>query len=144
MPAINKVQVVNYTPAQMYEIVNRVESYDSFLPWCESTSVHFRNKQEVEATIQIRKGLLQHKFTTLNQLTENQRIDMHYISGPFRHLKGCWQFDLINTNQCRVQLQLTYEFSNRLLSLAIEPIFFIINQSLITSFYQRAKKIYEP
>ena len=142
MPTVKKVQVVNYEPHQMYDLVNAIEDYPKFLPWCKHTKIHYRDDSEVKATVDMAKGPLQQSFTTLNRLTKNRRIDLTYVKGPFRRLEGAWLFEPIGEGRCRLQFEITYEFANRLLSLAIEPVFFPISQSLIESFHLRAKEIY--
>ena len=39
MPSIQRAALVRCTPRQMYELVNDIESYPKFLPWCSRARV---------------------------------------------------------------------------------------------------------
>ena len=81
-------------------------------------------------------------FTTLNRLQKNKTIEMRLIDGPFKHLHGFWRFDELKPGACKVSLDLDFEFSNKLLSLAIGPIFNQVANTLVDSFVERAKHVY--
>ena len=72
MANVKRTALVPYTAAHMYDLVNDIEAYPLFLPWCRSTTVHSRSDDEVRATIEIAKGRLQKSFTTLNRCHDRQ------------------------------------------------------------------------
>ncbi len=142
MPIIEKSVLVPYSAEKMYGLVERVEDYPDFLPWCGGTTVHHRDEQGMEATIIIRfKGITQ-SFTTHNQHFPFERIDVRLKEGPFADLDGDWRFIALKENACKVAFRLEYTFSNILLEKLIGPVFHYIASTFIESFTKRAQQLY--
>jgi ribosome-associated toxin RatA of RatAB toxin-antitoxin module len=143
MAIINKALLVPYTPQQMYDLINDVEAYPDFLPWCKSATVHSREATKLSATIGLSKGPLNYSITTVNTMRPHSEINMSYAAGPFKSCAGSWKFlEHNNTSQCQILFHFAYEFTNRLAGLAIEPIFYPITNTLVDAFYQRAIVVY--
>jgi ribosome-associated toxin RatA of RatAB toxin-antitoxin module len=143
MTTITRSSLVLYTPDQMFDLVNDVEAYPSFLPWCRDSKIISKSDDEISASLDLTKGGIHHVFSTQNKLVHGKSIDIKLIDGPFQHLEGHWQFDMIGNNQgCRIQLDMDFEFSNRLISMALGPIFTQISGSLVDAFCKRAQEIY--
>lgn len=131
-----------YSAAEMYALVNDVESYPQFLPWCRSSRVLSRNEDEVRATIELARGAIQKSFTTCNRLQKDKMIEIRLVEGPFHHLEGFWRFDALDEKASRVSLDLDFDFSSRILSLALGPVFGQIANTLVDSFQKRAVQVY--
>lgn len=142
MTIIQKNALVPYTPAQMFDLVNRIEDYPQFLPWCKETTVYSRDGNEVKARIVVAKGAIRHSFATVNRLQQNKIIEVRLLEGPFRRLEGFWQFEAIETGGCRINFNLDFEFSNKLINLTTGPVLQKVAGSFIEAFCQRAKEIY--
>lgn len=142
MPTVNKSALVEYKPQEMFDIVDDVEKYSEFLPWCGSSSVLSRSEDEVKATIEISHSGIRKSFTTLNRLQPGKIIEVQLIDGPFKHLHGFWRFEPLGDKGCKVTLDLDYEFSSRLLGLAIGPVFSQIANTFVDAFCKRAEAIY--
>ena len=142
MTTVRKSALVSYSAAQMFELVDQIELYPEFLPWCRSATVLRRTEQEVEATIVMAKGAVNKAFTTRNRRYPHERIDLFLVNGPFRRLEGAWHFQALDEHACKVSLDLEFEFSNRLLKLAVGPVFHHIADTLVDSFCRRATQCY--
>lgn len=143
MSSIKRSALVNYSPAEMYALVNDVESYAKFLPWCRSSAVLSESETEMRAAIEIAKGVLNKTFVTHNHLTKNSRIEIALEEGPFSRLHGFWLFEPLKVeNACRVNLELEFEFKSALVAIAAKPIFTQIANSLVDAFCQRATEVY--
>lgn len=143
MTIITRSALVLYSPDQMFDLVNDVESYPSFLPWCRSSTVISKSPEEIIASLDLAKGGIHHVFTTRNRLIHDESIEIALVNGPFEHLEGLWQFATIGDNQgCRITLNMDFEFSNRIISMALGPIFTQISGSLVDAFCKRAQDIY--
>jgi hypothetical protein len=79
---VKKSALVLYSAADMYALVNDIESYPQFLPWCRSTRVASRTEDEVRATIEIVKGGVHKSFTTINRAQKHKMIDIRLLEGP--------------------------------------------------------------
>ncbi len=142
MPTVNRNALVPYSAEQMYALVDDIEGYPAFLPWCRSAKEWSRNDDEVRASIELQRGPVHKTFTTLNRLQKNKMIEMRLIEGPFSHLEGFWRFTELEREATRVALDLEYEFSSTLLRLAIGPVFAQIANTLVDAFCQRAAELY--
>lgn len=142
MPNISKSALVPYTAAQMFDLVDKVSDYPEFLPWCGGSEELSRNEDEVNASVTISHSGINKAFTTCNRLQKNKMIEMELVNGPFKHLHGFWRFETLSDSACKVSLDLEYEFSSKLLGMAVGPVFNQIANSMVDSFCQRADKIY--
>ena len=143
MTTITRSSLVLFTPEQMFSLVNDIEAYPSFLPWCRSSKIISKTDDSVDASLDLAKGGIHHVFSTRNKLVHGKSIDISLIDGPFQHLEGHWQFAMIGDNQgCRIQLDMDFEFSNRIVSMALGPIFTQISGSLVEAFCKRAQDVY--
>ena len=142
MRKIQKSAIVPYTVAQMYALVDDIDSYAEFLPWCSESEVMARTIDIVEAELTISYGQLNKTFTTRNINTPDSSIEMQLIEGPFKHLNGHWEFVMLGNEGCKVSLNMSFEFSNKLLDMTIGPVFSQIANSLVDAFTERAGKVY--
>lgn len=142
MPNINKTKTVSYSEKQMYELVSDVESYSEFVPFCSNSRIDSHTPDEIRATLSFSRGGLYKSFTTLNRLQPHKMIEIHLINGPFKQLRGFWQFESLGDDQCRVSLDLEFEFASRWLVLIFGPLFNEVATMLVDSFCKRADTIY--
>lgn len=142
MTEVNKATVVPYTSKQMYQLVDDIESYPIFLPWCSEGKILNRKENTVTATLCLSLGGMAWSFTTRNTIQAQQRINIELLTGPFKSLNGYWQFDPHNEHGCLIQLYICYEFKNSLINHLAGKIFYRVLDKLIDSFKQRAGQIY--
>ncbi len=143
MSHIQRSALVHYSPAEMYALVNDIDSYASFLPWCRSSHILSQTETQIVASVEIAKGILNKTFTTRNTLIKDQRINLELMDGPFKKLQGYWQFDTLKMeNACRVNLDLEFEFDSAMISIAAKPIFMQIATTLVEAFCKRAVEVY--
>ncbi len=132
-------------PAQtMFNLVDDVESYPAFLPWCGGSRVLQREPGRTVASIDIRYAGLNHSFTTDNRNQPPSAIDISLVSGPFQALSGGWRFTALTPEATRVELALRYEFSSRLLERVLGPVFDQIAGSMVDAFVRRAEALAKP
>lgn len=142
MALVKKSVLVAYSAPQMFALVDDVAAYPQFLPWCGGASVSAVDGDTVHATVHIDYHHIKQSFTTENVRQPPQRIDMKLKDGPFRHLDGSWLFVPLGESACKIELELHYEFSSRLLEKAVGPIFHYIANNFVDAFVHRAEKVY--
>jgi len=142
MPEVNKSVLVAYPASRMFALVDAVEQYPQFLPWCGGVQIVHRDHQVTRAMIEINYHGIRHSFTTENTKQEPQLMEIRLVEGPFRQLDGAWRFHDLNGQGCRVELNLRYEFSNHLLEVMLGPVFNHIADTFIDAFVRRARQIY--
>jgi ribosome-associated toxin RatA of RatAB toxin-antitoxin module len=139
MREVKRSALVNQPPARLFELINDIESYPQFLPWCTHARVAARSPQEILATIGVRQGALHGEFTTRNILEPDHSIRMQLVDGPFRELQGQWLLTPVNGGGCRVDLTVRFAFRNALTGLLLEPKFAATIASLVDAFVARAR-----
>ncbi len=143
MAQVRKSVLIWYSPQQMYSLVRDVASYPEFLPWCGGVEIHEAGEDSMRATIRIDFKGVRQSFTTENQHLPGREIHMRLVDGPFSHLQGRWQFSPLQDEQaCRVDFELVYHFSSRLVDAVIGPVFGHIAKTFVESFVQRAEQVY--
>lgn len=126
----------------MYVLVADIESYPQFLPWCGGARVLKREGDSVTAAIDIDYGGIHKTFTTLNDGSPVELMEMRLVEGPFRHLLGHWRFTPLDERACKVSFDLDFEFSSRMLGLVVGPVFQHIANGMVDSFRVRAVQLY--
>lgn len=142
MPAVSRNALVPYSNAQMFGLVDDIESYSHFLPWCRSSRVLSRDADEVRATLEVAAAGFNKSFTTCNRLQPGKMIEMRLVEGPFKHLQGFWRFDALSPEACKVSLDLEFEFDSGLVAMALSPVFSQIANGLMDAFLKRAGVVY--
>lgn len=142
MPSVKKSALVMHTASEMYQLVDDIESYPAFLPWCKSATILERDVDHAKASIEIEKGAVNKSFTTLNRMQKNKIIEMRLVEGPFKHLQGFWHFEALQENACKISIDMEFEYASRMMGLVIGPVFGKIVDSLVDSFCQRADQVY--
>lgn len=142
MADVRKVILVEYTPAQMFELVDGVEHYPSFLPWCGGTEVLARTETHTSARLHINYHGLRSHFSTENAKQPPHRMELRLKEGPFRKLEGEWVFTPLGESACKIEFRLHYEFANRLIEKAVGPVFHHIANTFVDAFVKRADLLY--
>lgn len=143
MPRITRSALVPYSAEQMFNLVNDVEAYPSFLPGCAGSRVLEANDNSMTASVDVSKAGIRKTFTTRNELVNGQAIKMELVDGPFRKLVGGWHFTSLDVNACKIELNLDFEFTNSLVEMAFGKIFNELAVNMVKAFTDRAKAIYE-
>jgi ribosome-associated toxin RatA of RatAB toxin-antitoxin module len=139
MREVKRSALVGKPPSVLFALINDIESYPQFLPWCTHSRVQSRSDSEIVATVGVKRGPLQGEFTTRNVLEPDRRIVMHLVSGPFRMLEGEWLLTPIGADGCRADLTMKFAFKNSLTAMLFEQKFAETASSLVDAFVARAR-----
>lgn len=142
MPLINRSAIVPYSAEQMYDLVDDIESYPKFLPWCQEATIQSRNEDEVHATLHLAWKGMTKSFTTCNRLQKPKMMEIRLVEGPFKQLEGFWRFSPLGEEGSKVSLDLQFEFANLLLAMAFGKLFEEVTDKLVNAFCERAKEVY--
>ncbi len=142
MAVVHKSVLLAYSAEQMFALVDRIEDYPTFLPWCGDVDVRRSDENKVVATLGIQYHGVKQSFTTENINTPPHSIEMTLVEGPFKHLSGQWRFKPLRANACKIEFDLHYEFSSKILEQLIGPVFNMIANSFVDSFCRRAEAVY--
>lgn len=141
MPTVQRSARVPYTPEQMFDLVNDVERYPSFLHWCRGARIDARQGNTLEATLDIGVLGFQQSFRTRNTLQRPGRIGIDLVSGPFRRLRGEWRFGPA-PNGADISLTLTFEVTLSPFGVVFAKVFEELAAAQMTAFISRAATVY--
>jgi len=142
MAVVEKSVLIERTAAQMFALVDGVEDYPKFLPWCGGVDLHERSENATVATLHINYHGLKAQFSTANTKQAPSRMDMALRDGPFKQLDGSWRFTPLGNAACKIEFRLHYEFSSRMLETMLGPVFNHIANTFVESFVKRAQSVY--
>lgn len=131
-----------HTAAEMFDLVNDVESYPEFLHWVRAARVDERGENYMKATLDIGISGIHKSFTTLNTFERPHRLDIELVSGPFRHLDGLWEFEDVGDGECEVSVTLSFEVVASPLSMVFSMVFEELVRAQVAAFVQRAETVY--
>lgn len=139
---IQRSALLPYSAAQLYQLVNDVERYPEFLPWCTETHLIFADETQMRATLTASKLGMSHTFMTQNSLKTNERVEINLVEGPFKHLHGVWEFKALADDACKLSLDLEFDFSGALIKATLGPVFTHAANTMVDAFCTRAKQLY--
>ncbi len=125
----------------MFDLVDRVEEYPQFLPWCGGTELKWRDHLTTVATIYIDYMGVKQSFTTENSKLAPTEMNLSLQEGPFTHLHGHWRFLALSDSACKIEFGLDYAFSSRMLETLLTPVFGHIADTFVDAFVARADKV---
>lgn len=142
MAQVEKTVLVPYSAAQMFVLVDTVELYPDFLPWCGGAELIWRNDISTSATLHINYHGIKQSFTTENTKEYPSRMNIALVNGPFHSLQGHWQFIPLSQTACKIEFRLNYEFASSLLDVMIAPVFNHIANTFVDAFVGHAEKVF--
>ncbi len=142
MTTISRSTLVPYSAEEIYDLVNDVERYPEFIPWCKDTEILATSEETTRARMTFAKGGVEKSFVTANRHQYGKMIDIRLVEGPFRRLEGYWRFYNLGEGASKVTLDMEFEFSNRVVAYAFGKVFTQVANRLVDSFSQRARQVY--
>lgn len=131
-----------YACEVVFEVVDQIDAYSEFLPWCAESQVLHRTEMEVIATLVLAKSGIRQSFTTKNQLIRPNAIGLSLVDGPFKQLEGVWAFDALGDAGCKISLDMRFEFSSKLMDQTFGRVFGVAADRLVDAFTARLDDLY--
>ena len=142
MKRIARSAIVEHSAEQMFSLVEDIDSYPRFLPWCRAAKVDERAAGSVQATLSVGMRGLKQTFSTRNELHPPEAMDMRLLKGPFRHFAAAWRFKPLSAQACSVEFSLEYEMAGPLARM-LEPLFDHIADTMVDAFTRRANDLHD-
>jgi len=152
MNTIVRSALVEHSAMQMFKLVENVEAYEEFLPWCTSSKVLERSEvctdgvPEGRTVAMLTVGLkgIQQSFTTDNRNRPGESIELRLLEGPFSKFSAAWSFRPLGEQAAKIEFSMSYEISSRLIGKVLEPLFDHIANTMVDAFIRRARTVYGP
>ena len=142
MKRIRRSAIVEHRAAELYALVEDIEAYPKFLPWCLSASVRERGAGRTLATLRVGVKGIDTSFSTENRNVAGEAISMRLVDGPFKRFAADWRFRALSEKAAKIEFSMEYEFSNRVTGKALEPLFEHIADTMVEAFMRRAEAVY--
>ena len=139
MKRVSRSAIVECAAGDFYGLVEAIESYPEFLPWCAAAEVRERMPGRTVATLTLAVAGVGQSFTTENGNVPGRSIDMRLLEGPFKCFAAAWRFTPLGPGACKVEYMMEYEFSSGVVAAVLEPVFKRIANGIVEAFTQRAR-----
>lgn len=139
---IQRSALLPYPASALYALVNDVDRYPEFLPWCSSAQILEQDEGLMRAGLTVAKGGLSQQFTTRNTLVPDDSITMDLEKGPFKQLHGVWSFKALGDKACKISLDLSFEYDSAIVRATLGPLFNQAANTMVDAFCQRARALY--
>ena len=143
MKRISRSAIVEQSAAELYALVQDIDAYPEFLPWCVAAQVRERSPHRTVATLTVGMKGLKQSFTTENVDREAESIDMKLLEGPFRRFAAHWRFRPLGRDAAKIEFSLGYEFASRIVARALDPLFETIANTMVDAFTRRAARRFD-
>jgi len=144
MKRIARSAIVEHAARAMYDLVERIEAYPEFLPWCREARVLERAPGRTVAALTVGLRGMRYAFTTENTNRPPTDIELRLIEGPFRHFAARWRFEALGEQASSIRYEMEYAFAGPLVSRALGPLFERIADTMVDAFKRRADTVYGP
>jgi ribosome-associated toxin RatA of RatAB toxin-antitoxin module len=141
MKRMSRSAIVEHSAEEMFALVDDIESYPRFLPWCTAAKVEERSATGVRATMTIGMRGLRQSFTTQNENRAGESIELKLVKGPFRRFAAAWRFKPLSEEACSIEFTMEYEMAGAL-ARVLEPLFDKIADTMVDAFTRRAHAVY--
>jgi len=139
---LERSALVPFSAERMFALVNDVRRYPEFVPWCAGAEVLAETDALIEASLRLKRGGVEHRFTTRNSLTPFTAMRLELVDGPFTTFTGDWTFKALGEDACKIGLTLTFQYRGRLATAALGALLSSSADTLVEAFCQRAKALY--
>ena len=142
MKRIARSAIVAHSAARLHALVEDIESYPRFLPWCVGAEVKSRSAGSTLATLTLGMRGVKQSFTTQNENRPPEAIDLKLVEGPFRRFDAAWRFLPLGEHACKVEFSMEFEFTSRALATLLGPLFERMADGMVDAFTRRADEVY--
>jgi ribosome-associated toxin RatA of RatAB toxin-antitoxin module len=144
MPLVRRSVIVPHACATMFDLVDRVEDYPAFMPWCSRVDLIERTAEVTAARLHVDYHGLSVKIATRNLKDPPATMRLDLLEGPFESFGGGWRFSALGEAGCRVEFLLDYAMAGAGLDAILGPVFGQIAATLVDSFVARAEALAAP
>lgn len=144
MAKIDRSALVEFSAQQMFDLVNDIESYPTFMQGCVSAQIIERSDSVVVGKLCLKRAGISQEFTTRNTLNSPRSITMELVEGNFSNFHARWEFLELAESASKVSLHMEFEFKSGLLDMALGKLFSSSANNLVDALVDRAKLVYSP
>lgn len=135
---VKRSALVARSAATMFTLIERVEDYPAFLPWCRAVTLLERGEEVVAAELLVHAAGMDLRLRTRNPVRRPTWMAIHLEHGPFRRFEGVWQLLPLSEDACKVSLEVEFEWAGALGAHLAGPIVHRAADRIVDAFVERA------
>ncbi|MDN3650694.1 type II toxin-antitoxin system RatA family toxin [Reinekea marina] len=141
MIEIHRSALILAPAKSVYDIINDIEQYPSFLDGVASARVLESSDIHMLGELIIKKAGVEKTIITRNTLKAPSAIEMTLEQGPLEALTGTWLITPLSEEGCKVSLDLRFSMKKGLTAMAFGAVFKQVANNMVDSFVQRANQL---
>ncbi len=142
MPRHSETRLLEWSAAQMFDLVADVGRYGEFLPWVSAVRIRSSSETEMLADLVVGFKGLRENFTSRVHKQRPGSITVDYIDGPLRFLHNEWRFRDRENGGCEVDFMVSFEFKSKIFQTLAGQVFERALNKMTEAFVGRAAALY--
>ena len=122
---------------EVFDVLNDVEEYQSFIPFCIDSKIIEENDDEIKASLRLSFMGTSTQFISNNKYKSNEFIEMNLVEGPFSSLKATWIFEQIHNEETQLTFKMSYTILNPMIDLLFSKNIDVVSQRIIEAFKKK-------
>jgi len=122
---------------KVFGVLNDVEEYQSFIPFCIDSQIIEQNNNEIKASLILSFMGSSSEFISHNKYESNEYIEMNLVEGPFSYFKGIWFFESISDEETKLTFKMSYTINNPITDLLLSKNIDVVSQRIVEAFKKK-------
>lgn len=122
---------------EVFDVLNDVEEYQSFIPFCIDSKIIEDNDDEFKASLRLSFMGTSTKFISNNKYKSNEFIEMNLVEGPFSFFKATWIFKQTHNEETQLTFKMSYTILNPMIDLLFSKNIDVVSQRIIEAFKKK-------
>ena len=122
---------------EVFDVLNDVEEYQSFIPFCIDSKIIEENDDEIKASLRLFFMGTSTQFISNNKYKSNEFIEMNLVEGPFSFFKATWIFKQIHNEETQLTFKMSYTILNPMIDLLFSKNIDVVSQRIIEAFKKK-------
>jgi ribosome-associated toxin RatA of RatAB toxin-antitoxin module len=122
---------------EVFDVLNDVEEYQSFIPFCIGSKIIEENDDEIKASLRLSFMGTSTQFISNNKYKSNEFIEMNLVEGPFSFFKATWIFKRIYNDETQLTFKMSYTILNPMIDLLFSKNIDVVSQRIIEAFKKK-------
>ena len=122
---------------EVFDVLNDVEEYQSFIPFCIDSKIIEENDDEIKASLRLSFMGTNTNFISNNKYKSNEFIEMNLVEGPFSFFKATWVFKRIYNEETQLTFKMSYTILNPMIDLLFSKNIDVVSQRIIEAFKKK-------
>ena len=139
---IKKEVSLPYTARQLYDLVESIEEYPEFVPFCTKARRHAGHQRVIEGELVFSYWGIYYTLVTKNTCIPYHSIEMDFVRGPLQHLEGGSYNEDHTHNRCLVRLYVFISLKPWQEYLLLPSAVDLLSDRMVQIFIDRARTVY--